>query len=161
MNILDIIPTQNSLRSYEIVQNCLAALERGERLTPILLSKMEDNVVYLHDGMHRLCSYFLFGLSELPEDSFKVKGMTYKQYADINWFVGYVTPFDLRTECRIADLYNWKNKVFAFKECVGEKAAEWYIKLNDFEYKEDRVVYSVKDVLEKAERFYSENINCL
>lgn len=147
MKILDIIPTQNSLRNYKTVEQCVARLEKGERLTPINLSLMEDWVTYLHDGMHRLCAMHLYGMTHITEEMYVAKVMTYEQYASINWKVGYVTPFNIRTECRIPDLYKWKSEVFRIKGESGEAWAEMFIACNKESYIEKRRVWNVEDVL--------------
>ena len=147
MKILDIIPTQNCLRNYKTVERCVDILERGERLTPINLSLIEDGAIYLHDGMHRLCALYLVGAEELLPAAYTTKSMLYEQYASINWEVGYVTPFDLRTECRIADLYKWKTKVFAEKCGYTEEWVNGFIHRNRKEYVEKRRVWNVEDVL--------------
>lgn len=97
INIFDIIPTHNRLRNPSKV------FEFSSINKPISLSRIEDKI-YCHDGHHRLCWFYLHGFYELTNE-YKIINKTYEDYFSINREVGYLTPFDPRTECRIPHFF--------------------------------------------------------
>ena len=119
LEIANIIPTHNSLRDPNKVYEYLSMLENGKKLEPVIVKQLDDGKLYLHDGMHRLCAYWLNGITSLNEDQYILKYFTYDQFLEVNFKVGWVTPFDLRTEVRVSDLHEWKDKITLIKENSG------------------------------------------
>lgn len=149
IEINKLIPTQNDIRNYDSVSQMLCKLEAGETLPPIIIKELDDGKIYIHDGLHRACALWLHGVSVLPESGYILKHFTYHQFLSVNFQVGWVTPFDLRTECRKADLYNWKQSVTEYREALGSRAAESYIKWYCNKYKEPREVWCIEDVIKR------------
>ena len=54
---------------------------------------------------------FLGGRPTLDEKEYEVKTWTYAEYLEINFAVGWVTPFDPRTQVRHADFAHWKKVI--------------------------------------------------
>lgn len=79
---------------------------------PIAIVDFGDSLFYLRDGLHRCASIYLGRPDKfLYENEYVIENMTYEKYMEINWSVDYYTPFDPRTEVRIADLTFYRNMV--------------------------------------------------
>jgi hypothetical protein len=98
---------EGSLRQYAGVEQSLIQLsmfppEPGG--SPLLL---------IHDGHHRLVATLLAGRDFLHPDEFEVTQWTYADYLSINLSLEWVTPFDPRSQARLADFGAWKLHVLA------------------------------------------------
>ncbi len=103
----DLVVTQNKLRHRT------KAIQVTDLTKPIVLTRTEDGVLYIHDGHHRLFGLWKSGVRALDESYFKIKDYTYMQLMDINLEVGWVTPIDFRTHCRRPDLSEYKEYVLS------------------------------------------------
>lgn len=85
---------------------------KSGRTAPIVLTRFEDQRLFVHDGLHRVASIFLGRESgRLFESEFEIQEFTYQEYDEINLQEKYFTPFDPRKEVRVADLANFKTRV--------------------------------------------------
>jgi hypothetical protein len=82
------------------------------RQSPLIqISRFPDGLLFLHDGHHRSVASFLGGRKEYYPEEYQIKNWTYDQYSSINFDIGFVTPFDPRTQVRKADLASFKKKI--------------------------------------------------
>ena len=89
----------------------LAARPSG-RAKLMVINRFEDGRFCVHDGLHRAASIFLGRPSGLlTESEYEIQEFTYDQYNEINLEAKYFTPFDPRTEVRVADLSSFKNRI--------------------------------------------------
>jgi hypothetical protein len=79
-------------------------------LSPIAISEFEDGQRYIRDGLHRVLVIHLFG-RPLRLDEFIIEKMTYDMFLGVNLKKLWVTPFDPRTEMRVADFRAFKTEV--------------------------------------------------
>lgn len=149
MLISNLIPTHNELRSKKKVDKFIKRIRKGNLFrgmkSPIKLTRTEDGLIYVHDGHHRLYACYLCGIKELMNCEFIIKDMTYDDYNIINIKNGWLTPFNLKTEVRKADFFEFKDKlsqkiklektVFISKELLDTK-----------EYIEARRIWTIGDL---------------
>jgi hypothetical protein len=82
------------------------------RPSPLIqVSVFEDGKKYLHDGHHRGVATVLGERLFFDDDEFEIRKWTYAEYLEINFAVGWVTPFDPRTHVRHADFGKWKKAI--------------------------------------------------
>jgi hypothetical protein len=119
--ISEIIPTQCEIRDWNVFESMLQFLYEGNIFSQdklcgnhkglIIIAKFEDGCKYFRDGHTRSLAIFATGRHEIHEEEYKVEKYTYSQWEEINTKAGWVTPFDPKTEIRIADFWNYKNSV--------------------------------------------------
>jgi len=120
------------------------------RKAPIMeIAEFEDGKKMIHNGHHRAISIWLGGRDFFTEDEFYIKPWTYADYEDIvthdsdgNW-MGWVTPFDVRTESRVCDLSSFKRKVKDIHEGINEEEAIDYINKNKHQYAKKKTLHTV------------------
>lgn len=141
MNLEQIKVTQDGFRlSTEAVLKMVEYVRNGGKYTEaamrsynpksvnlIAITQFEDGDLYLRDGLHRVASIYLAGRPMLYEDEYVIEHMTYSMYNEINLAVGYVTPFDPRTEVRLANFGDFKAEVLEII-AEGVSPAEFILK---------------------------------
>lgn len=156
----ELIPTHNNLRNPKLIFELLEALDQGAKIEPIILKALDDGSTYIHDGLHRSCAYWLYGVRELPSDYYVLKHQyTYEMFSQPNIHVGWFTPYDLKTECRIPNFKDWKDTISNLMKTTSETGVNKFILSNSHKYKEPRRVYRVSDVL--AYRKENEEDKCV
>lgn len=170
MKLHDLIVMQQQLRHIECVPQMMEHVRCGGlwnreylhsfakknnlRPSPLIqISKFNDGLFYLHDGHHRSVATRLGGRKEFYPEEYEIKTWTYEQYLNINFNIGFVTPFDPRTQCRKAELSHFKKKIRDIAK-TNRGYAEELIWLawkglcpdEDF-YWEPRVIRSVLDLV--------------
>ncbi len=121
----------------------------------VSIVKTEDDKLYLWDAHHRVCAAHNAGHVFIPRSEYILTEMTYKKVMSINFNKGYVTPFNLQTECRIPDFMAFKTKIlnefnYGCKmtyEPTYYTSMEMDILLNAKCYKEKRTIYNVEELL--------------
>jgi len=81
-------------------------------LRPIAIAHFPDGRRMIRDGHHRSLATYLGGRTYLRHDEYRLEAYTYEMYAEINFEVGFVTPFDPRTEVRVPDFTAFRQEVF-------------------------------------------------
>lgn len=147
MQLSNLIPTHNELRSMEVVELWKQFFFDGKvlRCQPVNLSEIEGEI-YIHDGHHRLAGLWLAGGRTLYEGEYTLRKFTVKDYLTINWTRGYVTPFDPREQVRIADFKDIKERILE---------SEWdedFIYSNRFLWSEDRKISSLEELVNESNR---------
>lgn len=147
IKLMDIIPTQNELRSVKTVNYFIDKLEKGETFEPVILKQLDDQKYYVHDGAHRLYASWLFGLEELKQSMYIMKYYTYEQFLSVNFRLGWITPFDLRTQCRVPDLTKYKDEIRRKLDGgVPLDEIEKFIRLNGHKYIQQRRAYNISQM---------------
>lgn len=126
----------------------------GQRLSPLIqLSRFEDGLLYIHDGHHRCVSTHLGGRDHLLESEYVVTDWTYDQYLEVNFANGWYTPFDPRTQVRVADIRPFKGlvrkKLKELEDGVApftSEGLESIIRQLTHKYARPRKFYSVADL---------------
>lgn len=145
MKIADLIPTHNRLRSPNNLEFFLK-----NQINPIALSEI-DGKLYVHDGHHRLIAYLLDGIQELDDTFFSILKTTKSAYLEINPEVGWVTPFDIETECRLPEFFNFKRTVL---ECWNFGFDIQHFFEDGTRYKEPRKIYSMAELAEQYRDYH-------
>lgn len=110
------------------------AKEHGCTQTNVIqITHFEDDVYFLHDGHHRAVTTWIAGRKYLHDAEYHIKDMLYSQYADINFEVGWFTPYDPRHEMRFPDVKPFKTEVRKLLEDDPDEAVE-FIKKNKYKY---------------------------
>lgn len=113
MRVDNIALTQDNIRSKEKVAILREAINKNANLGKIYLLQTEDGKLWLRDGLHRSVAIYLYRKDRCYyDDEYIIEQYTYQQINSINLKVGYVTPFDLKNEVRVADLTTYKKMVF-------------------------------------------------
>ncbi len=86
------------------------AVLTGSRPDPPLIgiTRFPDGVHMIHDGHNRVVACHWAGRTELDPDEYFVKEYGYEHYTDLEPENGWFTPFDPRTEVRLADFGKYK-----------------------------------------------------
>ena len=146
MNILNLIPTHNRLRNPSRIK-----FFDYEYKKPISLSRI-DNQLYVHDGHHRLVYEISKGNNTLPDNYFTIKDFTKEKYDEINFDYGYVTPFDIESECRKPNFFEYKIYIIRLFKCVvddvadGTNLVERFILSTKDMYVEKRSVFTMEEL---------------
>lgn len=147
--IADLQPTQAGLRNPLHMLQLAKGLEDGSRTIVvndpkkrILVSKFEDNQIFVHNGHHRVCAKVLAGKDRLENDEFRLEDWTYEQYQEFNWDTGFLTPFDPKFDLRLADLSRFREAVRIVKEKNGADDAETFVRNHAWLYLTPRRLHS-------------------
>lgn len=137
----DLVVTQNKLR------HPAKAINVGELTRQILLTRTEDEVLYIHDGHHRLFGLWKSGVRALDGSYFRIKDFTYAQLMDINLELGWVTPIDFRTHCRRSDLSEYKDFILnESKDIYTDLPIEEMIRVYRHWYKTKRKIMHIREL---------------
>jgi hypothetical protein len=146
-----LIPTHNELRSKECLDYWLGVFTHNQYVISqhpaVKLSRTEDGCIYIHDGHHRLSAALLsnFPISLLR---FEIVDFTYAQIAEINFDVGWVTPYNPRTHVRVHNLHIVKPYILALRE-FDELMAIDAIRCNFDMYAKPRRFSNLADICER------------
>ncbi len=100
---------------------------------PIAIARFPDGRMMIRDGHHRCLATYIGGRAYLRHDEYRLEEYTYEMYAEINFEVGFVTPFDPRTEVRVPDLTEFRQEVFRLYARNPEEAVA-FIRQNKSRY---------------------------
>jgi len=100
---------------------------------PIAIARFPDGRMMIRDGHHRCLATYIGGRAYLRHDEYTVETYTYEMYAEINFEVGFVTPFDPRTEVRVPDFTAFRQEVFQLYARNPEEAVA-FIRQNKSRY---------------------------
>jgi hypothetical protein len=78
----------------------------------IAIARFPEGRMMIRDGHHRCLATYIGGRGYLRHDEYRLEEYTYEMYAEINFEVGFVTPFDPRTEVRVSDFTEFRQEVF-------------------------------------------------
>jgi hypothetical protein len=167
MLLKDLIVTQEGIRNCKQIAKMVESVKNGnfwtkdylvsyspkneKKFALIQISQTEDGKLYIHDGCHRTCSTFLGGRDYLREDEFQIKTVKYSDYLEINFDNFWLTPFDLKTEVRKADFFDFKNKALEYKKLYGEEYASNWILSNTNLFKQKRTCNLISELVEKIQ----------
>lgn len=118
MDIINLIPTQESYRSFESIIRMQQLVKESYVFNKdnlldtnnnklISLSECSDGV-YVHDGHHRVLSILLGGRQKLDESEYVFTGCneySYQEFAPAN---GWYTPMNIQNEVRSANFMETK-----------------------------------------------------
>ena len=128
-------------------QDVLANYAKNNQLTRICplkeIIEFPDKKYMTHDGHHRLVSVYLGGRDYIREDEFVIKNWTYDDYLEINFPNNWVTPFDPRTEIRLAEIGKFKKHALDLSKKSPEEAMN-FIASNKSSYAKERNVFTIK-----------------
>lgn len=155
MDITNLIPTHNTLRNMDTLKFFIEKVQEDYGFGIIRLVETEDGKLYIWDGHHKLVAHYLCGKDDLPDYMFDIQQRTYASVQSINFESEFVTPFDLRGECRKPEFFIFKNSVLEEYYNMSYEVALLHIvselNLINSAYKELRDVSSLKDLASKYE----------
>lgn len=163
VEISRLVPTQAGLRAYAQLPRLIEEVRTGKIFndkdkSPILISRFKRKYSwYVHNGHHRVVSCILAGRTMLREDEVEFLDWDNPNpYHEFNWDKGFITPFHIDNEARLADLDPFKSAVDAArrlylidnegKEYGINKTLEKFIIRNPWLYKCQKTVQSMKDL---------------
>lgn len=103
-----------------------------------------EPIWYIRNGHHRAASILLGGREVLLPEEYEVEQRTWEQFQDIHFlntdgsWMGWVTPLDIRLECRLFNFGKYKYEVRNIYEANGPEAAVEFIRANKKLYCEPR-----------------------
>jgi len=127
----------------------------------IAISEFPDGLKYIRDGHHRCVATLLGGRSYLLDDEYVLTKRTYEDYMDINLDVGWVTPFDPKTEVRLSEFMDFKKLVMYMTSDHTEDEIIEYIKQNKSKYMCHRTMMTVSDLISLYHYFMKTRIKNL
>lgn len=149
MKLENLIVTQEDLRNRSQLPAMINFVTNGgifdlnsiSRDKLIKLTEFPDGQFYIHDGHHRCYAIWHGGRDYLFESEYVVENWTYEQYNRLHRPV-WCTPFDPRTEVRLADFISLKDKINALSE---EEALD-FIQNNKHLYVKPRTLFKIGEV---------------
>lgn len=167
LEVSDILVTQVGLRDQQQLPQMTRFLRTGgmfdeetlgsyairkslDRVSPLIeIAKFEDGVMAIHNGHHRAIAAFLSRANrKIYSDEFFIRNWKYSDYKDIV-LPYWVTPFDVLTELRVADLADWKKQVRDFYILNGDTKTVKFIQENKAKYAVNRTFYTVGDMVSR------------
>lgn len=122
------------------------AMKDGGSFALVRLTRFEDGELYVHDGHHRCVAAYLHHYLHQNTPplnlEFSITEWTYADYNTINIEAGYTTPFDVKTEVRVADFS-------LYREITSGLQYDCVLLLSEFfahYYKEQRQMYTIKQM---------------
>lgn len=129
--IADLLRMQhgNRLGPDEMERLRLAIVGNGGRLRkPIIANRFEDGRIAIRDGHHRLQVLAALGRTHLSvPDEIRLENLTYAQYREVDFSQGWVTPFDPRTEVRLAQLGGFKKLIQLLRQSLSDEDVRRFI----------------------------------
>ena len=99
----------------------------------IAIARFPDGRMMIRDGHHRCLATYIGDRGYLRHDEYVVETYTYEMYEEINFEVGFVTPFDPRTEVRVPDFTAFRQEVLRLYAHNPEEAVA-FIRQNKSRY---------------------------
>jgi hypothetical protein len=117
---------------------------------PIILAQFPDDKLYLWDGHHRVVAIYLGGRDELLAEEYMVMKCNFAFAKTIHLAQWFLTPFDPRTEIRLAEFGTWKQEVgeLLHKQKKSKEEIALYIKQNKSRYATSRTFHTVREMLQ-------------
>lgn len=162
----DLIVTQNDLRNIKQLASMVQFVKDGgewkkEKLagftknpTLIYISHFPDDVLCIHDGHHRAVATYLGGRDHFRPDEYEIFKWSYHEYTTFSYFRKWVTPFDPRTEVRLADFKSYKDKM-ALLYLAGSTSVKTLSQLWRDEYCTERTFHSVEELASQICKKYN------
>lgn len=116
---------------------------------PIYIARFPDGLLLLHDGHHRVLATYLAGRNWLHAKGYEVNERTYDDFLNPNLRTGWNTPLDPRTECRLADFWQFREEVRSLATADPE-AALVFIQRNRSRYACRRTITRVSELAQRA-----------
>jgi len=154
--------SQHGLRNISQLKDMIEFVKNGgrfneESLNPpgplIHIARFEDGQFFIQDGHHRMCAMVLAGRPFMFEDEFYIKDWTYKEFLDINFNCGWVTPYDPRIETRSPDYAIYKKMVNDNLK-ISKNHAVTFIAQNRQLYSSQRSYYHIQALIEWLDLAY-------
>lgn len=128
LSINELTITQNGFRNGDQIRamvafvadggvfeySALKTYSAGQDTRPINIVRFEDGRLYIHDGHHRIAAIYLGGRTYLHDSEYVITDWKYSDYTVINFEVKWVTPYDPRSEVRISDYWDFKQRAFDY-----------------------------------------------
>jgi len=137
----NLLVTQNALRNIKQLRGMMQhVINKGKWTKDVLASwggnnnnlisivQFPDGVLGIHDGHHRCVGTFLGKRDFLFPSEYELCHRTYEDYMCPNLDVGWVTPFDPKTEVRIEDVLEFKAYVYQLLKKDVKAAVKHIIK---------------------------------
>jgi hypothetical protein len=117
--------------------------------TPILVARLPDGLLLLHDGHHRAVATHLGGRDWLHEEEFELTNRPYDDFLLPNLLNGWYTPLDPRTESRLAEYRLFKEEAVELAR-RDPAIAVAFIEQNRARYACRRTIWRVSELAERS-----------
>lgn len=109
---------------------------------------------YVRDGLHRVLALYVLQTISKTEPCLHpklcdIEYYNYREFEELNFECGWVTPFDPKDFVRKPDFLEYKNTAISIFKNDGLDKAEEYIRNNYVQYLEKREINTVYDLYEK------------
>jgi hypothetical protein len=108
----------------------------------------DDGSLLVHDGHHRVVAIHRAGRHILHTREYDFHEYSYDDYLNANPDKGWYTPFDPRTECRLADFGDFKDSVRRLYYLNMPTLAALSISRHAAGYKEPRRISTISELSE-------------
>jgi hypothetical protein len=122
---------------------------------------------YIRNGHHRAVSILLGGREILLPEEFDIEVRKAEEFKEIHFlntdgsWMGWVTPFDIQTQCRLFNFGEYKAQVRDIYENEGPDQAVEFIEANQKLYCEPRRFERVLDLANEVSPSLGELVNAL
>ena len=110
LDISKVHPTHNELRNPAVLPKLIDRYPFANHPKIIIT---EDGEMYCGDGHHRLVAAD-YKWGSIDMSMVDVFYLSYSKFLEVNFEVGWVTPYDPRTHCRLPDFYDYKVQVMSY-----------------------------------------------
>lgn len=159
--------TQNGLRKLEQLTPMVEFLKRGGSFTKdallafrvatwlpgtgklVHIAELPDRRWYIHDGHHRMVAMWLAGRNCIHKDEYELVNYSYRDYSTPNFKKQWYTPFNLISECRVADLTVFRLGLAALD---NDEDRLRYINTNAWQFKAPRQFQKLQEMAEWTTR---------
>jgi hypothetical protein len=136
MLAIDLQTTQGDLRMSPNERNLLKKYVKDGGVFDtcrIIVDRFPDGAIFVRDGHHRVAAVVAARAGgQLREEEVVITDRTYDMYIYPDILDGWITPFDPRTQVRIANIIDFKNTVSKFLRAGHD--ASGYISANTHLY---------------------------
>ncbi|RDJ35090.1 MAG: hypothetical protein DWQ19_09655 [Crenarchaeota archaeon] len=126
------------------------ATERGLLRCPLIeIASFPDGRLMLHDGHHRAVATNLAGRDFFRSSEFVLKHWDYENYLNVNFDNKWVTPLNIKSEIRVADIGDFKKQALDVLANNGEEEAYKFIRENKKLYAKPRTISSIIELTDR------------
>eukprot|EP01119_Soliformovum_irregulare_P006944 TRINITY_DN19354_c0_g1_i1.p1 TRINITY_DN19354_c0_g1~~TRINITY_DN19354_c0_g1_i1.p1 ORF type:complete len:256 (-),score=23.95 TRINITY_DN19354_c0_g1_i1:32-730(-) len=177
LNISDLYCTQTDLRHADVLPSISRLVRDGGILNHVTVAKhlekqtsidtephlvviakgFEDGRRYVWDGHHRLLGIWNAGRKFLYPEEFLFMAADYKLCSSIRYDLGFVTPYDPKSEVRSSNFAAFKGKILKMALELGEDVATDEIHKSKSIYSSPRKVNTIPELHELYKSHFEKN----
>jgi len=163
-----LLVTQNALRDVKQIGGMMEHITTNGRWTKDVLSAWDDTnnnlisivefpngIQAIHDGHHRCVATLLAKRAHLFPSEYELCHRSYEDYIHANLDAGWITPFNPKTEVRVADFQEFKDFVHRLLDI--DSAVRYILRHKDL-YACPRDIYTLDELAHLCADNYLRNL---